>query len=376
MGIFTLSLVRPHPAPQRLSSPPKVSVIVPARDEASNIGRCLTSLLQQDYENYEVVAVDDRSVDDTASIIADLAAVHQKLKLVHGDSAPPDGWTGKCHAINQALRVADGDWLLFADADTVHTPSSISLAVSCATSTRAHMVSFWPLHEVGTFWEKLITPILWGTFFWSDAFQSVNDLSYDTAYAVGHCIFIERRAYEFVGGHEAVREWIIEDHALAKLVKRKGLHLIMADGRHLLQVRMYTNLKNLWHGWSKMLYACLEYDNWLLLALVVMLIGTLISPFATAAYLAAANLSGTLPDQPELLIQLCGIELLIVFMWWLIALSHCKGGRWWYFPLAPLGAAILVACYLRSFQMVNSGAEVNWKGRKYRVSKLKVPGIN
>jgi hypothetical protein len=139
---------------------------------------------------------------------------------------------------------------------------------------------------------------------------------------------------------------------------------------------MYTNLKSLWHGWSKMLYACLEYDNWLLLALVVMLLATLISPFATAAYLAAANLTGALPDQPELLIQLCGIELLIVFIWWLIALSHCKGGRWWYFPLVPLGAAILVACYLRSAQMVNSGAEVNWKGRKYRVSKLKVPGIN
>jgi chlorobactene glucosyltransferase len=376
MGIFTFNLVRPRDLRPQFGSLPKVSVVVPARNEETNIGRCLESLLEQDYENYEIVAIDDRSTDATAQIMQALSQSDSRLKVIHSESQPPEGWTGKCYALTQAAAVADGEWLYFADADTFHYPSAISLAVSCAVSKRAHMVSFWPLHEVHTFWEKLITPLLWGTFFWCDAFQSVNDLSYDTAYAVGHCILINRRAYDFVGGHGAVREWIIEDHALAKLIKGRGFHLIMADGRKLLQVRMYTELRTLWHGWSKMLYACVGYDDRLLLAVVVMLFTTFITPFCSLFWILWLQFTGNVQHEPILMSYLVAAEVISVFLWWVAALSHCRGGRFWHFFLLPLGACVLAACYVRSAHLVNSGSQVNWKGRTYTVSKLKVPGIN
>jgi chlorobactene glucosyltransferase len=375
-AVFSANLIRPVRSPLLLTSPPRVSVIVPARNEEKNVERCVRSLLAQDYENYEVVVIDDRSTDQTSAIVEQLAAADHRLRLLHSNDAPPEGWTGKCYVLSQAVQNVDGDWLMFVDADTLHSPSAVSHAVSCAITTKAHMVSFWPLHEVRTFWEQLITPLLWNTFFWCDPLQTVNDLSMETAYAVGHCMLINRRVYDFIGGHAAVREWIIEDHGLAKVVKNRGFHLIMADGRNLLQVRMYETFETIWHGWAKMLYACLAYNNWALLWILLLLVGTLVLPFFTAAYLIWLHYSGAANAEHYLSLQVCAVELTVMFLWWLSAIGHCKGGRWWHFPLLPLGAAVLAACYLRSAQLVNSGGTVSWRGRNYKVSRLKIPGTN
>lgn len=142
---------------------PFITVIVPARNEAGKIGRCLESLAKQNYPKYEIIAVDDRSQDSTGTIIQELAEKYPHLKCIRGKEAPP-GWIGKCSALVQAVEHANGQWYLFTDADTCHTPESLRYAITYALRNKAELISFMPVQELGSFWERAVMPVLLGSF--------------------------------------------------------------------------------------------------------------------------------------------------------------------------------------------------------------------
>jgi chlorobactene glucosyltransferase len=236
------------PAP----SGPLVSVIIPARNEARNIERCVRSILAATYPTIEVIVVDDRSTDGTGDLVERLGEGGGGLRLVRGAELPP-GWFGKQWALVQGYRVARGELLLFADADTTHEPELIARAVAARAAERADLFSVIPRQEVVTFWERLIQPHV---FLALQArvgdLRRVNRTRIDwNAIANGQFILVTRGSYEAVGTHEAVKNSVIDDVMIAQDYVRHGLDIFLAHAPHDMSTRMYGSLREIVAGWSK-----------------------------------------------------------------------------------------------------------------------------
>ena len=231
---------------------PFVSIIVPARNEERNLAELLSSLLSQRYPSYEVIVVDDQSEDTTPVILEEWARRDSKLKVVRGGELPRDeGWMGKPHAMQQGSQAASGDWLVFTDADTRHEPLALSSCVAYALGHDIDLFSIMPCLELVTPAERLIMPVTFMGIMWLYPPYKVNDPSSSVAIANGQYILIRRAVYDAVGGSARVKGEIVEDLEFAKAVKSDGFRLFVADGRHLVSVRMYTSLAEIWEGWSK-----------------------------------------------------------------------------------------------------------------------------
>jgi len=236
-----------------------VSVLVPARNEARNIRRCLESLLAQDYPLLEVLVLDDGSSDDTADIVAEMARRDPRLRLVRGQPLP-QGWIGKNFACHQLARLARGDWLLFTDADTDHRPHTLPWVIEAAQQNQADLTSLIPCTVTHTLGEELILPIipfgLLGCF--PLALGTRLRIPFLTM-ALGPFLLFRREAYHRIGGHRAVRSEIAEDVALARKVRRAGGRVALLDGSEQVDVHFYRGFRESWHGLAKSAFAALEY---------------------------------------------------------------------------------------------------------------------
>ncbi len=254
--IYRYSTRRPrladHPA-QRAGS--LASVIVPARNEAMNIERCVRSILATEYRPVEVIVVDDRSSDATAEIVERLTRSGEaagRLRLVRGEELP-EGWFGKPWAIAQGYRVARGDLLLFTDADTWHHPELLPRTATVLTAERADLVSVVARQEMVTFWERLVQPhVLVALASRVGDLRRVNRtrVTWD-AIASGAYILTTRRAYDAVGTHQSVKGSVAEDLALAQAYVRHHLDIFLTHGEQFMSVRMYRSLAEIVEGWSK-----------------------------------------------------------------------------------------------------------------------------
>jgi chlorobactene glucosyltransferase len=349
---------------------PLVSVLVPARNEETKIGRCIESLLAQDYPNFELIVIDDRSTDSTGEIIARLAERDPRIKFVKGKDAP-SGWIGKCNALAHAVGYASGDWFVFTDADTYHHKNSIADAVKHGIDHKIDLMSFVPNQELGSAPEKLIMPVLLSSFLIGDPFHSVNDPRAQRAYAYGQYILCRRSSYLAVGGHRSVRDEIVEDHALARVFKEKGFKIEVADGKSLYKVRMYTDLESLWQGWTKNLYSFIDSKPHYLVLLLSMMNTVIIAPWLWLAYVIWLYSTGDAPDFTWRLAALVVVQLGVMALWQKRTSEHHEGSRWYHFFMQPIGCIMVNALYLHSAYLVHSGSQVNWKGRRYVVNTHK-----
>lgn len=349
---------------------PFITVIVPARNEEAKIGRCIESLALQNYPNYEVIAVDDRSQDKTGDIIQNLAAKYPHIKCIRGKEAPP-GWIGKCSALVQATRHARGEWYLFTDADTCHTPDSLRYSVSYAIKNKAELISFMPVQELGSFWERAVMPVLLGSFVCGDPLNTINEHTNERAYAYGQYILVRKDVYDSVGGHESVHDQILDDISLARVVKSKGYHILSADGRLLYKVRMYTDLESLWQGWTKNLYALIECNLLYLITVIVLVNSAIVGPYISAGVLALKFAQeGFSPELSALAGQVV-LQFTLLFVWYRRCREHYIGVNWLHFFLLPFGSLTMSVLYLHSAYLVHSGHKVSWKGRCYTVNTSK-----
>ncbi len=243
----------------RATNWPRLSVLVPARNEARNIETCVTSLLAQDYPDYEVIVLDDHSTDDTPKILQKLSRDHSRLRVLKG--APlPEGWLGKHWACHQLYQASSGDLLLFTDADTRHAPDMLRASVSALLAEHADLVTAFPHEEVITWGEKLIVPFMGFGILTFLPLRLVQKLHWASlSVTIGQFMLFRRQAYERIGGFEAVRSEIVDDMSLGRNLIAAGGEWRFLDGTRHLSCRMYSGFWEAVDGFSKNIFAVFDY---------------------------------------------------------------------------------------------------------------------
>lgn len=352
----------------REESPPRVSVIVPARDEERNIGPCLDSLLQQDYPNLDVLVVDDRSRDRTADIVASKARRDGRIRLLRVTELP-DGWAGKTHALQQGAEAADGEYLCFFDADVRLThPRTLSVAMEHVRARAADLLSLLPTMQYGGFWEAFLLPICAGVLVVWFRPERVNDPAKKTAFANGQFLLVRREAYRAVGEHRALRESIIEDMDLARRLKSAGWRIFVVPSRGLLSVRMYTSLADLRRGWLRIFLGCFPSAG-RLLAAVGVLWGRGLVPFLQTGVGWAMTIAGREPLSAWLVCAAVGTVGLAAELLMTVRYYRAAGTRGALGLLYPLGCAWTGGLILHALFRRLAGGKVVWKGRQYRADR-------
>ena len=209
------------------SDAPLVSILVPARNEQHRVlEQCIHSILAQDYGRFEVIAVNDRSTDETGAILARLAKSDERLRVIEGEELPP-GWLGKPYAMQQALNHARGEWILATDADMIFEAAALRTALDRALESNADALTLIPRFETGSFWERVVIPTWEWVFLMFRIFYRVDDQKTDRAAAIGGFFLIRRTVLDRVGGYEALKDEVMEDVRLADRIKRSGARLLI-----------------------------------------------------------------------------------------------------------------------------------------------------
>ena len=330
---------------------PLVSVIIPARNEARNIERCVRSILTATYPNTEVIVVDDQSTDGTGDLAERLG-----VRVVRGADLPP-GWFGKQWALVQGYRVARGELLLFADADTKHEPELIARAVTALKTEQVDLFSVIPRQEVATFWERLIQPHVFMALAArvSDLRRLNRTRVAWNGIANGQFILVTRASYEAVGTHEAVKDSVADDVMLAQTYIRHGLDIFLTHAQRDMRTRMYGSLREIVAGWSKNL------------ALGAPLMAPPV-PWIRALLPYVMWMPALLWVAPPVLWAVYGWDFAAIatvasLVTW-IGIYAGERAPLQYALLYPLGAAMVAFIMLRSAW--RGARKVEWRGRVYR----------
>jgi cellulose synthase/poly-beta-1,6-N-acetylglucosamine synthase-like glycosyltransferase len=345
---------------RRPTDSPRVSVIVSARNEQENIERPLEQLLALDYENCEIIAVNDRSSDATGEImdrIAATAAGQGRLKIIHVRELPA-GWLGKTHAMWSASEQATGDWLLFTDADVLFKPDALRRALAYAESVPADHVVLFPriiMHGPG---EKMMIAFFQTLFVFGHRPWKVADPKSKDHMGVGAFNLVRRRAYDAIGTYRALRFEVVDDMKLGKVVKNAGYRQRVVFGRDLISIRWAKGALGVVDNLTKNLFAVLSFQWWRALLSCAGLVFLNLGPFLG---IALARGWARLPY---------AVALLSMFM--------IYGGMWlkssvppYYFLLHPVSTALFVYVTLRSMILTLSRGGVLWRGTFYPLEELR-----
>ncbi len=344
------------------SDGPFVSILVPARNEARDLPATLRSLLNQEYQAFEIIVVDDESIDDTADVARAVLQNHSASRVLAGAPRPDPGWVGKTWALTQAFRVARGDWLLFTDADIEHHPAALRRALDEAETKRLDVVTLLPAMECRTLTDRLVLPLFALLAGIMDSLDPRATRARGPARLSGAFILIRRATYQDAGGHEAVRGEIIEDMALAQRLRQLNCPVGLRYTRTLLRTHMYDGAQELWQGLTRFAYPMLGLSPLrLAMALATAFFATLVPVLALAVSLfawrahdlsAAASMlaGGALWGLPCFLLRDVA-RILRVRRIWMLAL--------------PVGALALSLAAVESAMRFHLGRGVEWKGRRY-----------
>lgn len=337
---------------------PFVSVLIPARNEEHNISQIVNSLLVQDYPSFEVIVLDDNSDDSTGEILHNIKKLHPQLKILNGKPLEK-GWTGKCFACKQLFEASAGEYILFTDADTLHNKNSLRDSITIALNRNADMVTLFPKMTMVSFAEKLVMPMLWFTVMMMLPFYFVDKKGFiKFSIGIGPFMLFKRSAYAAIGGHDSVKNAIVEDVWLARKIKEHGLQLIVEDGQHMLSVRMYRNFKEIWNGFSKNIFAGFEFSSIALFSVNLLYFLLFFIPFLL--FFIQLSLQFSL----NFLLILTGIQVLILYLTRIIISARFKLGIISTL-LHPVGALSVPVIAMNSWRWIKAGSGAKWKGRVY-----------
>ncbi len=342
---LTAPMVKNGPKPVRT---PKVSVLVPARNEERTIQTCLAALCSQDYPYLEIIVLDDHSQDKTAQLVAGYAEIDKRIRLIQGKSLP-EAWTGKNWACHQLRHEAQGAILIFTDADNFYAPYAVSRTVGWMEKLNLDLFSAFPQQITQTWAEKLIVPVfdlfvysllpLWLTYY--SRFASLSA-------ANGQWIAFTQRAYDQMGGHASVRGHIVEDTALSRRAKQLGFRTLTASGRDAVFGRMYTGAKEVWFGFAKNAFGLMNFQALPYFLFMGFLFFIFIIPYLLLLY----------PLLWPYALPAVGINLLIRFM---VAVKF-KQPLFYSIVLHPISIFATILVGLTSFYYYWIG-HIAWKGR-------------
>ncbi|MCH2475674.1 MAG: glycosyltransferase family 2 protein [Gemmatimonadetes bacterium] len=345
-----------------LERAPSVGVIIPARNESENIEECLASLTKSRYPNFEIIVVDDRSEDGTAELARTVPPGNAKRLVVIDGEALPEGWLGKPWACQQGARATSAELLVFADADTTHGDRLLSRSITELQNEDADLLNVLGFQVMESFWERLVQPqiFLAVVFRHPDLERSARSSQWQDGVANGQFMLMPRTSYEAIGGHESVRDRVLEDLALAQTVKRHGRTFVIRMAMDDLTTRMYHSLGGLIAGWSRLIQMGSTQGQPLVSSFGVVAVATFCFWIVPPLMLLSALLG-------------FGGETLLIWSALVCSLSvgihaaflHFLGAPAYYAVFYPLGSFVVLYIMIRSKVRAS---DVEWKGRRYTVS--------
>lgn len=356
-------LNRPHPPLP--PDPPRATILIPAKDEQERIADCVQSALNQNYPDFQVIAINDRSGDRTGQVMDEIAGRDARLSVVHiRDGELPEGWTGKCNALQTAVKQADGQWLLLVDSDVVLAPDALAAAIQLGIEKECDLVTLLPRLECHGFWEPLLVPLAGAaTLAMYIVALTNNDHLPRTAFANGQFILIRRSTYDAMGGHARVRDRFCEDIEMARYLKANGSKVRISWGTDFAAVRMYSSLASIFRGWARIFFAGSVGRPWRILLGMAFVIFCSLSAYAAIVwgiyrFINPVNAYGAIGW------AIAGVSHLAIMTYLLTILYRWTGNSAANALAFPLGGPMLIGIFIRALWMCATG-KVEWRGTKY-----------
>ena len=349
-----------HKLPESfLKERPLISILIPARNEEDNIKRCINSLLKQDYENLEILVLDDGSIDRTAEIVSELIKKDSRIRLYYGKPLAR-GWLGKSYACQQLAGYAKGQYLLFVDADTLHFPTSVSSAIACLLKYKVDALSVFAKQIMVTLPERMVIPF--GNFMIMGFMPLALIRKSRRALfctAIGQFMLFKKDIYKAIGGHESVKGEILEDVIISKQVKRCGYKFMIFDGRSNLYCRMYHNFSEVVSGYSKVLFSSFDYSIMMISTALVVIAAIYLMPFVMLPL-------SIIFDWQQAYVNMIFLQMIFILVTRII-LSVRYRMKAVDILLYPLSVIYLLSMAVNSVLQYKFNIGICWKGRTYNV---------
>lgn len=333
---------------------PRISVLVPARNEENNIAKCISCLLAQDYPDYQLIVLDDNSTDRTLEILQEFAGKDPRLKVIQGKPLPED-WLGKQWACQQLSEAADGELLVFLDADTIPEHDMLRCTAAAMQAEKAALISVLPYQIVKSWPEKLTIPAFYLGLLFGVPIRLTRLLKNPLVFAcLGQFLVFKKEAYWAAGGYAAVRQNIVDDLAIGRRINAMRLRYCLLDGYRHISCRMYTNYDQLWHGLTKSTFATFNSSPLFTILSYLTILAVFIGPLAILV-------SAIFISFPVKVIIMAAIAVSLTLFLWILSLIR------FHFPLYlvlsyPASVVFMTIIGIASMVLTLQG-KATWKGR-------------
>ncbi|WP_416149620.1 glycosyltransferase [Salipaludibacillus sp. HK11] len=348
---LTLPLLK-IPKNKPIMFPDKVSVLIPMRNEERNVRPLIESLKKLTYENIEFILLDDGSEDRTKQLSVEMIDGDTRFNLMEGERLPPD-WIGKVHACHQLSAKATGDFFLFLDADVRVDPDTVQRSLH-AFSDKTGLVTGFPRYPLKSFLGHLLVPMQHFVVYLHLPIVLANLTKWPAATAAhGAYMMFEREAYLKMGGHETVKQSLVEDIHITREMKKNGFFVKLINNTNTVTCYMYETNKEVWQGFSKNLFPGIGRNPFLVSILIIFYTILFLFPLPLAIY-------GVIIAQFSLLVPLI-LTMTVKFV-----IDMMTRQKWWLFIGTPLSVALMMILMVYSMYLSMTKRGFTWKGRIYQ----------
>jgi glycosyltransferase involved in cell wall biosynthesis len=363
---FSPRLLKPNDSETKSSF---VSVIIPARNEEKLIRKCLSSLLNQNHSNYEIIVIDDDSSDKTIEKTQSLTNTG-KIRIIKAGKKP-EGWVGKNWPCYVGYKYSKGNYLLFTDADTIHSSNSIQDSLFTLLEEELDVLTVVPNLIYPTFIVKTVLPILSVFMFSRYSPIRVNDPKIKLGYLFGSFFIMSKTIYEEIGTHESVKSEIVEDGALGKKIKECGFQLKMFRGEDILSAYWARDFHTLWNSLKRLIIPLYFTNKINSIFLTVGIFFLMFFPFVVLAYTSMNMLinNGLNDFSYSLLFSFSTLNVFMIYLTNFYQLKKAKTHRVKYFLGTPIGCFMVSISFIWSIVSSENKGVIRWRNRVYHYDK-------